>query len=120
MLLFLLSTLTMLVSYLAFYMQSKKIGDKPNLFIGYRTPVSMKSEENWEFSQSYFKNVLIKSHFFLIILSIFWTIYDIITFLQKYTFIVQAAVYFISIIFIIIYTELGVKKFEKAQKNKFK
>ncbi|EGQ3259705.1 SdpI family protein, partial [Staphylococcus pseudintermedius] len=62
MFLFLLSTLTMLVSYLAFYTQSKKIGDKPNLFIGYRTPVSMKSEENWEFSQSYFKNVLIKSH----------------------------------------------------------
>ncbi|HCT0573135.1 TPA: SdpI family protein, partial [Staphylococcus pseudintermedius] len=55
MFLFLLSTLTMLVSYLAFYTQSKKIGDKPNLFIGYRTPVSMKSEENWEFSQSYFK-----------------------------------------------------------------
>ncbi|MDQ7112053.1 SdpI family protein [Staphylococcus simulans] len=115
MLLIALTIITLLIGYLVFAAQKNNVGDKPNYFIGYRTSTSMKSKQVWNYSQKEFKIVFIKMQFILLFIGSVWLIYDILNFPKGNSFIAQAAVYFISVIIVIIMTEIKVKKFAKKE-----
>ncbi|PNZ34832.1 SdpI family protein, partial [Staphylococcus lutrae] len=60
-----LCVLSLATTYLVFFAQKNEVGDKPNFFIGYRTPTSMQSKKVWDFSQKEFKKIFIKTQFLL-------------------------------------------------------
>lgn len=109
MLLIVLTIITLLIGYLVFAAQKNNVGYKPNYFLGYRTPTSMKSKQVWNYSQKEFKIVFIKMQFILLFIGSVWLIYDILNFPKGNSFIAQAAVYFISVIIVIIMVEIKVK-----------
>ncbi|WP_394356895.1 hypothetical protein [Staphylococcus simulans] len=73
----------------------------------------MKSKQVWNYSQKEFKIVFIKMQFILLFIGNVWLIYDILNFPKGNSCIAQAVVYFISVIIVIIMTEIKVKKFAK-------
>ena len=54
--------LLIIVGFVMYRFPPKKI----NFFVGYRTPKSMDSQENWDFSQKYAASEMIKSGFALL------------------------------------------------------
>lgn len=108
-----LSLISLLVGYLVFGAQKNNVGNRPNYFLGYRTPSSMKSTEAWDFAQKKFKIVFIKTQFLLLFIGSVWLIYDVLNFLQGISVVLQAVIYFLSVIFIIVFIEIQMKKFGK-------
>lgn len=111
-----LSIVSLIVSYLVFAAQKNNVGDNPNYFLGYRTPTSMKSKEIWNYSQKIFKKAVIKIQFLVLLLGCIWVIYDVINFPSGNSMVLQAIIYFLSVILVIIFTEIQIQKFAREQK----
>ncbi|PNZ34115.1 SdpI family protein, partial [Staphylococcus lutrae] len=90
-----LGIISLIIVYLVLSAQKHEVGNKPNYFLGYRTPTSMKSKTIWDFSQKAFKKIFIKVHFFVLFIGSIWIIYDILNFPNETSIILQAVIYFI-------------------------
>lgn len=113
-----LSGISWLVCYLLFIAQKNNIGDKPNYFLGYRSTNSMKSTEIWRYAQTQFKVIFIKGQLILLLMGSIWSIYDFVNFGNGKSYVFQTVLYFISIIIIILLTELRVKKYVVKSNDK--
>lgn len=96
---------------------AKGVGDKKNLFMGYRTIRSLKSESSWEFAQNAFiKNSEMLSRI-LILVGFIWSIFDIFSWLEPASLYAQLIVFFIYIFTMIFMTEKKVKNYERKQQK---
>lgn len=69
--------LTGFIFYLAAWIQAKYPPKKINHFYGYRTKISMKNQEIWDYAQQYSAEKLKKSGLFLILLGLCATFFTL-------------------------------------------
>ncbi|MFQ3843318.1 SdpA family antimicrobial peptide system protein [Staphylococcus pseudoxylosus] len=93
------------------------VGEKRNLFMGYRSFSSLKDNESWMFAQKSFIDINDKISKILIFIGILWTIYDVIFWLKSWSVYGQFALFLLSVFLIIIFTEVKVKNFATKEKN---
>ncbi|MEL0537364.1 SdpI family protein [Staphylococcus debuckii] len=117
MLLFGITLLATIIHYLFFRSTSNNVTDQRNLLMGYRTPSSLKSSEAWAFAQTAFRKNFKRVHFVLLVLGLIWTLYDLMTFIQQTSLLLQTLVYFAGVVAIIILTEIQLHYFNPKQKG---
>ncbi|MGK0577577.1 SdpI family protein [Macrococcus capreoli] len=84
--------------------------DKPNYFIGYRTPKSLKSEKHWKFAQKYSTELIQKLSIILLIIGIIQLIVEVtIGYIDQSAF-ASIILLFITIIILFIKTESELRK----------
>ncbi len=117
MLLTVINLIYILVIKLIHFALKNHIGDQPNLWIGFRTPTTLKSKEIWLFAQRQFLKDFLKINIISLIIGIGWLIYDLLHFIQEASIIIQAFVIIFITFIIVITTEIKVRKFAKTQQK---
>ncbi|RIP33420.1 hypothetical protein BUZ14_09920 [Staphylococcus gallinarum] len=88
----------------------RNLADKPNLFMGYRSFNSLNREGDWQYAQQMFLKYAEQVNKLGIVIAMLWLIWDTITWLMPNSLIIQAIIFFIGMIYIIVRTEICITK----------
>ncbi|KAA1036044.1 SdpI family protein [Macrococcus equipercicus] len=106
MILFFTSLLSLLIIIL---ISRSNIVEDRNIMIGYRSRQSLKSPKHWAAAQKYSNNLAKKIFSLLIILGIFFSVYELIKGMNLYSVTVQTILIILGCIWLIISTEKYLK-----------
>ncbi|MCG7339513.1 SdpI family protein [Staphylococcus sp. ACRSN] len=87
----------------------QNVADKPNLFMGYRSFNALKNDDIWIFAQQMFLKNSEQVNKKEITIGVLWLVFDIVTWIIPLSLIIQAIIFFIGMLYLIIKTEICIK-----------